>query len=155
MNQYETGEDKNQSTTACCSLFFCADLSTTRSSDKHRALDADKSQFGLLHDARPCAETTQHTKTNIRQMWKMFLVSWWFLLQLILIQLMVAMPIVSIPVMIAFPAALGVYWVCILTSTSIWYYTTKVLTHLLSKHFWRSPTTSYHSASPESFGYLL
>ena len=83
----------------------CADLTPTRA-DKYWRLHADELN-SYLHAAWPCVET------NKRQV---FLRQHYFKHVVIesLTQLMIAMPIVSIPVMIAFPAALGVYWVSLL-----------------------------------------
>ena len=83
----------------------CADLTPTRA-NKYWRLHADELN-SYLHAAWPCVET------NKRQV---FLRQHYFKHVVIesLSQLMIAMPIVSIPVMIAFPAALGVYWVSLL-----------------------------------------
>ena len=97
--------------------------------NKYWRLRADKSNSDL-HPAWPCPHTMEHTMSKIclcKQ--KMFLPQWYIAVMTRFrneekstkcchhcekyspIQLMIAMPIVSIPVMVAFPAALGVYWV--------------------------------------------
>ena len=104
--------------------FFAPCLSSTHA-NKYWRLHADKFNSDL-HVAWPCWDTMEHTLSKIclkteyvsdtvihcqdnQIQQKNTKCEKYFL-----IQLMIAMPIVSIPVMVAFPAALGVYWVSII-----------------------------------------